>query len=487
VRYQRIPDGKAVLTLLLPLKAVFIPESWQPVVTCLSSGRATPLAEVARQHPHIPQAEIEEFLNQLVRKGYLSREGVPELPVDALPRVSIIVPVRNRPAEIAACLDSLSALDYPEDRLEIIVVDDASEDDTPRMVAACPNVRMIRQETRTQAAACRNRAARDASGEILAFIDSDCLADPHWLRELVPAFRDPSIGAVGGLVDSPYDENRLDRYEKVKSALRIGAWFKRSEGAERFFYVPTCNFLVRRDLFLSLAGFREKLHVGEDVDFCWRLQDQGSHLEYQPLGKVLHKHRNRLTAFCARRFDYGTSEPILQGMHPDRIKTLYLPLPELLFWIAASLAAFRGSLLPLPICLGILAWDWFRKYGRLRARRIPISRLQVLAAVNREYLSFVHHVCSFFSRYYLVLATLILPFFPRTAIALIGMHLIAGFVEYRVKKPRLSAVTFIFFFSLEQAAYQAGVWWECFRRLNFNPVLPRIIHKRQIKPTRATS
>jgi mycofactocin system glycosyltransferase len=472
---------------LLPLKAVFIPKSWQPVMTCLSAGRATPLSDVARQHPHIPQTEIEDFLNQLVRKGYLSREGVPELPLDALPRVSIIVPVRNRPTEIAACLESLGALEYPSDRLEIIVVDDASEDETPQVVAACPNVHMIRQETRTQAAACRNRAAGDASGEILAFIDSDCLADPRWLRELVPAFRDPSIGAVGGLVDSPYDENPLDRYEKVKSALRIGAWFKRSKGTERFFYVPTCNFLVRRDLFLSLEGFRENLHVGEDVDFCWRLQDQGSHLEYQPLGKVLHKHRNRLSAFCARRFDYGTSEPILQGLHSDRVKTLYLPLPELLFWLAASLAAFGRTLLPLPVCLGILAWDWLRKLGRLRARRIPIGRLQVLAAVNREYLSFVHHVCSFFSRYYLIPAALILPLSLRAGLVLLGMHLIAGLVEYRVKKPRLSAVSFIFFFSLEQASYQAGVWWECFRQFNFNPVLPRIIHKKPLNPTKTTS
>jgi hypothetical protein len=58
------------------------------------------------------------------------------------------------------------------------------------------------------------------------------------------------------------------------------------------------------------------------------------------------------------------------------------------------------------------------------------------------------------------------------------MHLVAGLVEYNVKQPRLNPLWFLFYFTLEQASYQTGVWWACIRRVNFKPVLPRVIHKR---------
>ncbi len=258
----------------------------------------------------------------------------------------------------------------------------------------------------------------------------------------------------------------------------MGSWFKRSEKAERFFYVPACNFLVRKDVFKKLSGFRETLHVGEDVDFCWRLQDAGYSLEYRPVGRVSHKHRNRLGAFCARRFDYGTSEPVLQKLHAGRVKTLFLPWTESLFWLTFLLA----MLLKIPLIVlpgvGLLLADGFRKYSRLKARQIPVTRRQVLTAVIRSHLSFVYHCCSFISRYYMVVAPFVLLLSPLTTGIMVGMHLTAGTVDYTIKKPQLNPISYLFFFTLEQISYQSGVWWECVRRINFNPVLPRVIHKR---------
>ena len=78
----------------------------------------------------------------------------------------------------------------------------------------------------------------------------------------------------------------------------------------------------------------------------------------------------------------------------------------------------------------------------------------------------------------LVIVPVILLLSPLTAAVIIGMHLTAGIVEYTVKKPRLNPISFLLFFTLEQASYQSGVWWECIQRVSFNPLLPRIIHKR---------
>jgi mycofactocin system glycosyltransferase len=444
-RYHCLPDGKTALVLLFPLRAVFVHAFWNPLLACLGYEGWVPLERIAEAVPQIPPVQIELFLNSLIQKGYVAQKGFPLLDEADYPAVSVIIPVRNRPAEITACLRSLTRLDYPTEKLEIIVVDDASE---------------------------------TARGDILAFIDSDCLADPTWLKELVPAFRETSLGALGGWVDAAFEENGLDRYEKVKSSLKIGAWFKRSVQVERFFYVPTCNFLVRRETFLSLDGFRETLHVGEDVDFCWRLQDAGHVLEYRPMGRVSHKHRNRLAAFCARRFDYGTSEPMLQQLHTGRVKTLYLPWSESLFWLTVILSMTLKTALPLLLGAGLLLVDGLKKHRKLKTRQIPITRCQVFTAIIRGYLSFVYHCCSFISRYYLVAVPVVVLLSPLTAAVLFGMHLTACSVEYMVKKPRLNPLSFLLFFTLEQVSYQSGVWWECIHRVNFHPVLPRIIHKR---------
>lgn len=477
-RYHNLPNGKAALVLRFPLRAVFVHEIWHPALACLANHASVSLERIIAATPHIAPQKIELFLNTLIRKGYLAQEGFPLLAEADYPTVSVIIPVRNRPAEITACLRSVTCLDYPAAKLDIIVVDDASEDTTPEVVSKFPKARLLRMQQHRQASFCRNQAAKIARGDILGFIDSDCLVDPTWLKELVTAFRDRSLGALGGWVDGAVEENGLDRYEKVKSALNMGPWFRRSEQSERFFYVPTCNFLVRNDVFISLGGFRETLHVGEDVDFCWRLQDAGYSLEYRPMGRVCHKHRNRLVAFCARRFDYGTSEPVLQQLHQDRVKTLYLPWSETLFWLSVIISILLKTALPLLLGAGLLLMDGIKKHRKLKTRQIPVTRCQVYTAIIRGYLSFVYHCCSFVSRYYLVVVPLVLLLSPLIAALMIGMHLTAGVVEYTVKKPRLNPVSFLIFFTLEQVSYQSGVWWQCLQRVNFNPVLPRIIHKR---------
>jgi len=383
VRYYLLKENRPVLILFFPLKIIYIHPFWKPVLNIFTKGEFIPFEEILALIPETTPEKIESFLKDLIRKGFAVQQGIPVLAENEYPFVSVIIPVRNRPREIEDCLNSLEKLDYPAEKREIIVIDDASEDDTPLVIAQFP-VRLIKLGERKQASYCRNLGARNAKGGILAFIDSDCLAAPLWLRELTPAFRDVTLGAVGGQIDSYYDTKGLDHYEKVKSALKISSWFKRSETKERFFYVPACNFLVRRDLFLELEGFRESLYVGEDVDFCWRLQDHGNILEYIPAGKIFHKHRNRLRPFCSRRFDYGTSEPLLQQLHPDRVKRLFLPPSATLFWIMFISALFFQSVILFILVPGVLAYDCVDKYRKIRSRKIPIHFLQLSSAVFRS-------------------------------------------------------------------------------------------------------
>ncbi|MBI5604170.1 MAG: mycofactocin biosynthesis glycosyltransferase MftF [Deltaproteobacteria bacterium] len=467
-------NGAPFLVLDFPLKTLRLNPFWIPLLETLSGDLFIPLEHLATLASSVPADKCEFFLNSLVEKGFLEFEGIS--PLSEFPFVSIIIPVRNRPEAIAACLESLLHIDYPAEKLEILVIDDNSTDRTPEVVSGFP-VRLIALKEHKQASYCRNLAAREARGEILAFIDSDCLAEPLWLKELVPAFKDPNLGAVGGVVEAFSGDNGLDRYEEVKSSLKIGSWFKRSIKEDRFFYLPSCNLLVIKTHFLKLGGFREDLFVGEDVDVCWRLQDDGFPVEYRPQGTVYHQHRNSLWPFCLRRFQYGTSEPWLQRWHSRRRKQLLILPAESLFWIFLISGIIFVSWPLLGVSSGIFLLDTIIRFIALSSRRIPLGFKSLLLAGIREYLAFFYHWAAFFSRYYLFVPLLIFPFLPMISLALIGLHLLNGAVEYFIKKPRLNFFSFLFYFTLDQLAYQAGVWWGCLKNRCFHPVNPVLTFK----------
>lgn len=464
-------NGSLRLVLTYPLKTIELHRTWKAVLECLSSNDFIPLDRLSPLLPNAHFDGVEQFLDRLFRKGFLEQEGFSSL--SDHPFVSIIIPVRNRPEEIEACLRSLKEVVYPHEKVEIIVVDDASTDYTPSSVSAFP-VHLIALKQNKQASYCRNLAARKARGDILAFIDSDCQAEPLWLLELIPAFKDPSLGAVGGRIDSCFENTPLDRYEQVKSSLIMGSRAKRSSESERFLYVPSCNLLVRRDLFLKSGGFKEALSVGEDVDFCWRLQDAGHPVEFRPAGRVYHRHRNRLRHFCTRRFDYGTSEPLLQKLHPERRKEMLFPPGASLFWGMAIFAAIFASFAFLAFCGIIVLLDSLVRLHPIADKGATIKFQAVFMAVLRSYSAFFYHCCAFVSRYYLFWGIVISPLFPNAIIMMMGMHLLAGLVEHFLKKPHLNPVLFFFYFSLEQLSYQLGVWWGCVKHHSFSSVNPRV-------------
>ena len=463
-----------ILVLGFPFRAIRLNRCWSAAVRLLAEGSFVLFEELVPETEQQEPEKVELFLDELVRKGVLERRGFADTKTH--PLISVIVPVRNRPTEIEACLRALQQLRYPRERLEIIVVDDASQDTTPEVISRFPVKHMTLNEHK-QASYCRNLAARESKGEIVAFVDSDCRVHPDWLSELVTCFRDRSLAAVGGLVDSELEESALDRYEKVKSSLHLGFRPRRSSGNEPFFYLPSCNLLVKRRPFLKLGGFREDLHVGEDVDLSWRLRDAGYQIEYRPFGVVYHKHRNRLKAFCIRRFEYGTSEPILQQLHPERIKQIPFPLGAAAFWGIVALALLSAITPFLGLAGVVLLADSYLRSQRLKRKEIPFRRGTLIVAVLRNYLAFLCQISAFVSRYYLLWCPLIFAVSPVSGVIVLGMHLLTGTVDYSVRRADLHLPVFLWYHSLEQLSYQAGVWWGCLRRLRFNPVIPRVVFR----------
>ncbi len=383
------------------------------------------------------------------------------------PFVSIVVAVYNRAGEIGACIESLLKLSYPRAKREIIVVDDGSTDDTSAVVSQY-DVRLITQGENKGQSAARNAGVAEARGEIVAFIDSDCIAEPGWLHELVPYFKDSRNALVGGYVASFFRESCLDRYEEAKSPLNMGETMLTGSGEESDFYVPTCNMLIKKDVYLQAGGLDEGLRVGEDVDFCWKLKEKGFRLVYVPKGRVRHKHRNRFGETFKRRFDYGTSEPVLYARHKAIFKHYPLQPSCMAVFFLCAWGLIAQQPLIAPAAGLIFLWDVISKKRFYEERvGVDLTFRTMLRATAVRYFELFYHLTHHLVRYYVLLmialAFLFVPIIPLIA----ALVLFPPLVQFFKKKPRLSFPVFVILFLVEQASYQMGAFWGCVKQRSF--------------------
>ncbi|HEX9023587.1 MAG TPA: mycofactocin biosynthesis glycosyltransferase MftF [Geobacteraceae bacterium] len=431
----------------------------RPLKDLISRGLGGELAPVSVAEQGI--------LEQLVAKGFLERLTDAAAEGAELPSVSVVIPVMDRADELGRCLASVSRLNYPQKRLQVIVVDDGSRDASARVARQFGALLVASGGRGRGPAAARNVGASVAQGDILAFIDSDCTASPDWLTELTPLFDDGRTAAVGGMVDGMCTESAVDRYEAVMSSLSLGSRTRYGGSGDDTFYLPSCNLLVRRSAFLKAGGFKDAMHVGEDVDLTWRLRDQGWTITYQPKGRVFHEHRSTINSFMARRFDYGTSEGVLQCLHPQRRKRMVVPPLLALLLSLCLVAPFTGGW-SLLAALGVLLADTVIVRYRLARHNVPLGLAPLLGGRVRALASLVYYLSFHLVRYYSLLfiaAALLVPLVWLPFLAVLGC---AARVDYGVKKPALSFLGFSAVYLLEHMAYGAGVFWGCLKRGTFS-------------------
>jgi len=464
-------DAEYLLVCDHPIRLLQINRPLFELLQGLTAGVS--LCRLTAGLPPSGRKKTEGLILSLVAGGFLDLHSTGFLPEENYPSVSVVIPVRNRPEEIRDCLTSLVALDYPGEKLEIIVVDDGSTDNTGEAAAAF-KVKLIRFPASRGPSACRNAGAGVAKGEILAFLDSDCRASRGWLKELVPFFAFGEVGAVGGFVEGYFKASPLDRYEEVFSSLNMGRRILLGRHSSSGFYVPTCNLLVRREVFNLAGGFTEGMHVGEDVDFCWRLRDLGHSLLYVPAGSVAHRHRNKLSQMLKRRFAYGTSEAALYLKHPEKKKQFSVPLFDGLSFLALSSAVLSSTPALLLLVPVFFAAGYAQRAVFLKKSQVAISRKSLFLSAVRNTFSFYYYAGFHLIRYYLV--TLIIAGFlqPPLGLLLLIMLALVSLVDYRIKKPLLPFPVFLFYYLLEHGFYQAGVFAGCLKHRYFRCYLPQL-------------
>lgn len=241
--------------------------------------------------------------------------GVADLPVQ-WPTISVVVCAYNAEATLDECLRHTCALDYP--RLEVIVVDDGSTDATADIARRHERVQLV-SIGHAGLSVARNEGLRTATGDLVAYLDSDAYPTPEWPYHLALGLDDDSVGGVGGPNVPPPDDPRGSQVVARSPGGPVHVLL-RDDRAE---HIPGCNMAFRREVLEEVGGFDPVYTAaGDDVDLCWRVLDRGWDIAFHPAALVWHHRRPGLRAYLRQQAGYGRAEALVEARHPDRFTPL---------------------------------------------------------------------------------------------------------------------------------------------------------------------
>jgi GT2 family glycosyltransferase len=254
------------------------------------------------------------------RKAYATVQGAYQAPCPPLPeeppKISVVVCAYNAEPTMRECLESLTKLSYPS--YEAVIVDDGSTDRTGFIADEYPQFKIIHQANRGLSAA-RNVGMAAATGDIIAYLDSDAVADPDWLTYLAWKFKSTDHVGVGGPNLPPPEASWLANC--VASAPGSPTHILLDD--ETAEHIPGCNMAFRKDVLAEIGGFDTTYTAaGDDVDICWRLQERGHTIGFAPAAIVWHHRRKTIKSYLKQQMGYGKAEAMLLQKHPDRFNAV---------------------------------------------------------------------------------------------------------------------------------------------------------------------
>jgi GT2 family glycosyltransferase len=274
------------------------------------------------------------------------------------PKVAVVVPTRGRAGRLARLMTALEKQTLPPEDFEVIVVDDASNDDTPvelrRLAANSPlAVHVLRQELQLGPAAARNAGWRKTRAPVVAFTDDDCVPEPDWLRAGLDAM-DGAARVVVGHTAPPADQLAL-----------ASAPFSRVMEVDDTRFLETCNVFYRTVDLEAAGGFDERFRrpSGEDTDLGLRVLATGVESVYAPGAVVRHDVRPGDWSAALRESWRWVDLPLVLKGRPSARPAL---VHRLVFWKPThppALLAATGLVLGLwrrPALFLLLPWVWYR-------------------------------------------------------------------------------------------------------------------------------
>jgi len=259
-------------------------------------------------------------------------------------QISVVIPLFNDASTIGAVLDALARQETVRS-FEVIVVDDGSTDSGADQIE--DRAQVLRQANAGPSAA-RNLGAHEARGDIVLFLDADCIPPPSWVADLsLPLEEGHSQAAMGtirmandGVVPRLVQSEVEDRYRGMAA----------TPGGIDFIAAPSCGF--RRDVFLEIGGFDVRLRAAEDVEIAYRVTAAGHRIAFVDSAPVAHVHQTSWRAFVATKFARAKGRFIVFRRFPAKYRhDSWTPLSLKLQFAATAVAV------PVLI-LGMLLSPW---------------------------------------------------------------------------------------------------------------------------------
>lgn len=259
------------------------------------------------------------------------------------PIVTIIVPVFNEEKTLGGTIESLLSLDYPKDKLDILVVDDGSTDNTKTVANAYkshPQVRVFSKVNGGKHTAVNLGISR-AKGEFIGCLDADSFVDKDALSRIIRCFEDPQVMAVTPAIKVHTPENILQEMQSVE--YNMGIFLRKVYGSMNAIHVAPGPFSIfRKEVFDKLGGY-VKAHNTEDMEFAMRM-----HKNHYPIANVYDS------------YVYTVTPKTVVGLYKQRLRWVY--------GFLANARDYKGMI-------------FNRKYGNLGVFTLPAAIVSIFAAL----------------------------------------------------------------------------------------------------------
>lgn len=380
--------------------------------------------------------------------------------------VTIVIPVRDRPASLERLLTALKGM-------EILVVDDCSTDpERTRQIVEHAGGRFLALDINVGPAAARNAGLFKVSSPLAMFIDSDCVPVPGWLEPLLAHFEDPMVAAAAPRV-VPFPQapaTALSRYEAVRSSLDRGSAGGLVRPLSRIPYVPTAALMLRR----AVAGdvlFDPQLRGGEDVDLVWRLVQAGWDVRYEPGATVHHDGPAHLASWLGRRAFYGTTAGALALRHPQSLVPVQASAWSVAVW---ALACARRPFLAGGVLLASIGVLAHRLTGVVKEPVTVATRIAGGGTLTSA-LPAVHGLIRAWSP-----ALVLSLFWRRTRRAAVLAFIVPAVWDWRTDRAQLDPLRYAAIHMADDVAYGSGVWLGCLRVWTLVPLMARISFRTRV-------
>ncbi len=312
------------------------------------------------------------------------------------PTVAIIVPCWNEEATVALTCDSLLALEYPKEKLEIILVDDGSTDGTREVLARFaehPQMRIIHKENGGKHTAL-NAGIAATRAELVGCLDADSFVEANALREIVACFDNPKVVATTAAMSVHKPKNILQHMQNAEYIF--GITLRHAFASVNGLYVTPGPFsFYKREIMEKLGGFRYG-HQTEDMEMALRIQHAGYEIENAPRARVYTKAPSTIAKLMNQRTRWisgflrnvlGEYRGLIGSRNHGALGTLVLPgailsvAGGILLFILMIFLSTQNTITALEIRAGIPFSYAFLPHGMIDWFYLPINFILLLTAI----------------------------------------------------------------------------------------------------------